>query len=26
MKKDTLRPIDQMDAEALRRKFHLTEE
>jgi len=26
MKKDTLRPVDRMDAEALRRKFHLTEE
>ena len=26
MKKDTLRPIDRMDAEALRRKFQLEEE
>ena len=26
MKKDTLRPVDRMDAEALRRKFGLTEE
>ncbi len=26
MKKDTLRPVDRMDAEALRRKFHLTED
>ena len=26
MKKDTLRPIDRMDADALRRKFHLTED
>jgi len=26
MKKDTLRPIDRMDAEALRRKFNIEEE
>jgi predicted nucleotidyltransferase len=26
MKKDTLRPVDRMDAEALRRKFHLSED
>jgi len=26
MKKDTLRPVDRMDAVALRRKFHLAEE
>ncbi len=26
MKKDTMRPIDRMDAEALRRKFQLTED
>ena len=25
MKKDTLRPVDRMDAEALRRKFRLEE-
>ena len=26
MKKDTLRPVDRMDADALRRKFNLTED
>ena len=26
MKKDTLRPVDRMDADALRKKFNITED